>query len=91
MNIQSDARRGADRATLLILDRTEDVVAPLLHEFTYQAMVYDLLDVPTHGTKHDQYSYKFKSTKTGSTASKTVLLNDGDPGLIFFKQQQQQH
>lgn len=33
-----------DRGVLIIVDRTEDLVAPLLHEFTYQAMATDLLD-----------------------------------------------
>ncbi|KAL2915942.1 syntaxin binding protein 1 [Polyrhizophydium stewartii] len=31
------------RAVLIIVDRSFDVVAPLLHEFTYQAMMSDLL------------------------------------------------
>ena len=33
------------RAILLILDRTLDLIAPLLHEFTYQAMAHDMLPV----------------------------------------------
>ena len=43
-------------ATLLILDRSVDPVAPMLHEFTYQAMIYDLLGVPVSGKKHDIYN-----------------------------------
>jgi len=31
------------RATLLILDRSQDPVAPLLHEMTYQSMIKDLI------------------------------------------------
>jgi hypothetical protein len=31
-----------ERGTLLILDRTIDPVAPLMHEFTYQALVNEI-------------------------------------------------
>ncbi len=34
---------GPNKAVLVIVDRTVDTVAPLLHEFTYQAMANDLL------------------------------------------------
>jgi len=34
-----------DRGTLLIVDRSIDPLAPLMHEYTYQAMVNDLLNV----------------------------------------------
>lgn len=33
------------RGVLLVVDRSMDLVSPLLHEFTYQAMVHDLLPV----------------------------------------------
>ena len=33
------------RGVLLITDRTMDLFAPLIHEFTYQAMVHELLPV----------------------------------------------
>ena len=36
---------GRERATLLILDRKDDCLSPLMHDFTYQAMVNDLLSI----------------------------------------------
>ncbi|KAK0641634.1 Sec1 family protein [Cercophora newfieldiana] len=33
------------KGVLLITDRSMDLMAPLLHEFTYQAMAHDLLDI----------------------------------------------
>lgn len=44
------------KATLLVLDRASDLISPLMHEFTYQAMAHDLLplqyDKPG-GVHHD--------------------------------------
>jgi len=41
---------GKGRATLVITDRTMDMIAPFVHEFTYQAMANDLLPIE-NGTK----------------------------------------
>ncbi|EIW79319.1 Sec1-like snare protein [Coniophora puteana RWD-64-598 SS2] len=61
------------RATLIITDRSMDTVAPLLHEFTYQAMCNDLLPI-IDGTK---YMYKFQSAQ-GVQEDKAATLSDAD-------------
>jgi syntaxin-binding protein 1 len=57
-----------ERGTLLLLDRADDCLTPLMHDFTYQAMVYDLLDL-----NGDMITYaNDKGTKTD------VLLDEKD-------------
>ncbi|KAJ3865846.1 MAG: Sec1-like snare protein [Lentinula lateritia] len=67
---KNDAR---PRATLIITDRSMDMMAPFLHEFTYQAMANDLLPIE-NGTK---YTYKFQSS-VGAYEDKTATLSDAD-------------
>ncbi|KAK4578564.1 hypothetical protein RGQ29_028598 [Quercus rubra] len=59
---------------LLILDRSVDQIAPVMHEWTYDAMCHDLLDMD--GNK---YAYEVPSKKDGQTERKEVLLEDHDP------------
>lgn len=75
-NVHND--RG--RCTLLLLSRSDDCLSPLMHEFTYQAMVNDLLDV-----ENEKITYQAQTVGTAKegdtvmeTMDKDVLLNDKD-------------
>ena len=66
--------RSTDRPTLLIVDRTIDTLAPLLHEYSYQAMIHDLLPI----ADGERYAYRYTSNR-GEELRKDVLLNETDP------------
>ena len=61
------------RGVLFICDRSLDMNAPFLHEFTYQAMVNDLLPLE-NGQK---YSYAFTGPD-GSPQTKDTILDESD-------------
>ncbi|GJS70700.1 protein transport Sec1a [Tanacetum coccineum] len=59
---------------LLIIDRSIDLIAPIIHEWTYDAMCHDLLDL--EGNKYVQEV----PNKSGSEPQKKeFLLEDHDP------------
>ncbi|KAJ1737637.1 syntaxin binding protein 1 [Coemansia sp. Benny D160-2] len=58
-------------STVIILDRSVDMYAPLLHEFTYQAVVHDLIDLED-GNK---YAYEI-STLAGETRQASATLSE---------------
>jgi len=63
-----------DRSTVLLLDRSSDCLTPLMHDFRYQAMVNDLLNVTG-----DKITYKADSPDNPKRKEdKDVLLNDKD-------------
>ncbi|XP_014861101.1 PREDICTED: syntaxin-binding protein 3-like, partial [Poecilia mexicana] len=64
----SGKKKEKTQAQLLIVERGFDPVSPILHELTYQAMAYDLIDI-----QNDTYRYK---SKDGS--EKHALLNEDD-------------
>nr|XP_061831493.1 syntaxin-binding protein 3-like [Nerophis lumbriciformis] len=64
----STKKKEKTQAQLLIVERGFDPVSPILHELTYQAMAYDLVDI-----QNDTYKYK---SKDGT--EKQALLNEDD-------------
>eukprot|EP00529_Nitzschia_sp_RCC80_P013942 CAMPEP_0113485950 /NCGR_PEP_ID=MMETSP0014_2-20120614/24745_1 /TAXON_ID=2857 /ORGANISM="Nitzschia sp." /LENGTH=756 /DNA_ID=CAMNT_0000379607 /DNA_START=146 /DNA_END=2416 /DNA_ORIENTATION=+ /assembly_acc=CAM_ASM_000159 len=63
-----------ERSSFLLLDRTSDCLTPLMHDFTYQAMVHDLLDMD--GNK---ITYKAETAEDPTKQEdKDVLLNEKD-------------
>eukprot|EP00048_Salpingoeca_helianthica_P022217 m.17051 g.17051 ORF g.17051 m.17051 type:complete len:663 (+) comp7033_c2_seq1:26-2014(+) len=66
------------RSQLLILDRNFDLISPLVHELTYQAAAYDLLDI-----KGNVYSFKFDAAN-GQTTERKATLDESDE--VWVKQ-----
>lgn len=64
----SGKKKEKTQAQLLIVERGFDAVSPILHELTYQAMAYDLIEITD-----DTYKYKSKDG-----AEKRALLNEDD-------------
>jgi syntaxin-binding protein 1 len=68
------------RSVILILDRTIDYIAPLLHEFTYQAMSYDLLNIS------DEFIFEYEyETSEKLKKMKKVILDDKDKTWVNYR------
>ena len=72
IQFRGDPGSNKERAQILILDRTYDVTTPLMHEYTYQAMANDLLNI-----EDGVVSIKVE-TRGGGGAKKQALLNEND-------------
>ncbi|KAI8875001.1 Sec1-like protein [Backusella circina FSU 941] len=69
--------------TLIVLDRTIDPISPFLHEFTYQAMMADLLtieEIPA-GLK---YEYEY-TQEDGTTQKQEVTLTEQDSVYTMYR------
>eukprot|EP00397_Hematodinium_sp_SG-2012_P012157 GEMP01012320.1.p1 GENE.GEMP01012320.1~~GEMP01012320.1.p1 ORF type:complete len:583 (+),score=104.81 GEMP01012320.1:26-1774(+) len=61
----------------LVVDRSLDLAAPLLHEFTYEALTYDALDGTSINPHEDSFEYVATNAR-GEQTKKKVLLSDDD-------------
>lgn len=68
----------AGKVYIIILDRAFDGITPLMHDFFYQPMVYDLLEI-----KNNYYEYK--DEKDGKEIIRKAYLNDGDDLFNRYK------
>lgn len=67
-------------SVLLIVDRSVDCIAPVLHEFTYQAMACDLLDIG----EDNIYVHRYVDGK-GEEQTRTIMLDENDPIWISYR------
>ncbi|KAM5564242.1 SNARE-interacting protein KEULE-like [Rosa sericea] len=65
---------------LLILDRSVDQIAPVIHEWTYDAMCHDLLNM-----EGNKYLLEVPSKTGGLADKKDVLLEEHDPVWLEFR------
>ncbi|RDW72504.1 Sec1 family protein [Aspergillus mulundensis] len=70
------------RGVLLVVDRSMDLFAPLIHEFTYQSMVHDLLPIK----EGDKITYKMVVNKGAINEDvKEMELNDQDRIWVEYR------
>ncbi|KAJ2472624.1 syntaxin binding protein 1 [Coemansia sp. RSA 2322] len=77
-----DASRRKSPTELIIVDRSADPFAPVLHEFTYEAMVHDLLEIEDG----NRFSY-MAQLANGTEELKTVVLDESDSVWQEFRYQ----
>lgn len=69
---------------LLILDRSFDLISPILHEFTYQAMMEDVLD----DLIIDDEFRNVYTDSSGDQRERLALIDDTDPIFAQIKHKQ---
>lgn len=64
---------------MIILDRSVDVVSPIAHDFFYQPLVFDLLDIKDEGVISYMHKFKDKEGKEQEAQKKANLSQVEDP------------
>lgn len=71
----SQLGKNAETCDLLIIERGVDPVSPCIHDFYYEPMAYDLLEIDDNNCS---YKYKIETNK-GNKEERLVVLNESDP------------
>lgn len=72
MNLGSSRQR----SIMIICDRTLDLVSPLIHDFSYQSLVYnEIQDKDTFNNETDVYTYQVEN-ETGGLDDKDSIVRD---------------
>ena len=71
------------KGVLFIVDRSIDLYAPVLHEFTYQAMAHDLLPIK----EGDQITYTMEVTEQTGTEMKEMVISENDKIWVDVRHQ----
>eukprot|EP00347_Sterkiella_histriomuscorum_P013160 403365781 len=66
------------RGTLLILDRTFDLISPLVHDYHYQSVIYDYLKVPENGTLDKIIPKEQGDDQRQAASEQSKKLNEDD-------------
>ncbi|KAJ2337166.1 syntaxin binding protein 1, partial [Coemansia sp. RSA 2673] len=74
-------------STVIVLDRSVDIYAPLIHEFAYQAMVHDLIDLESG----DRYVYNTTAANGEVQRTEAELAEATDPLWVKLRHQHISH
>ncbi|KAJ2107694.1 syntaxin binding protein 1 [Coemansia sp. S142-1] len=74
-------------STVIVLDRSVDIYAPLIHEFSYQAMVHDLIDLESG----DRYVYNTTAANGEVQRTEAELAEATDPLWAKLRHQHISH
>lgn len=71
------------KGVLFVVDRAMDLYAPLLHEFTYQAMAHDLLPIQDG----EKIVYKTEVEESGKKVAKDMVITEDDKVWVDVRHQ----
>ena len=81
----SENERSATRSTILVLDRSIDVITPLLHHFTYESMLHDFLPINDEMEVYEKYESVLAVRYKDPT--KQTIFNAENAAWLEYKSQ----